>query len=100
MVHDELITFIVIGLPIVSIVGAKVIANVLKAKTRIQELRVEEERLKMEQGLRSDELNARILRMDDLGTTPQEIASLTEEVRQLREEVSRLKQDATNRPTA
>ena len=91
------ITMIVIGIPVLAGVGAGVIAMVLKWRTRVHELRVQEMKLKMEDRLKSDELNAKLLRMDDLGLSPAELASLTENVRQLREEVAQLRQEISSR---
>ena len=60
-------------------------------------MKVQEKKLAIEQQLRTDELNVRILKMDDFGLSPVEIASLAEDVRRLREEVAQLRQEIGTR---
>jgi hypothetical protein len=85
------------GLTVAGGIGYSVFEDILKARLRTRELKLQEKRIQMEQQLRTDDLNAKILRMDDLGISPNDLTSLAEEVRQLREEVSRLKQDLNSR---
>ncbi len=92
-----LIVAIVIGIPVIGGLLYAAFEKTLNTNLRLQELKVEEQRLRAEQALRTDELNAKILRMDDMGMSPTDIASLTEEIRQLREEVAKLKQEMNNR---
>ncbi|MCL4500054.1 MAG: hypothetical protein M1335_07445 [Chloroflexi bacterium] len=88
-----IIVFIVIGLP----VSLPFALGFYKHHLKARELRLQEKRLEIEQKLRQDELNAKIIRMDDLGVSPTEIASLAEEVRQLRQEMAQIKQEINNR---
>jgi len=92
-----LIVGIVVGLPIVCAFATPVIIVAMKHKLKYRELQVQEQKIRMEEKLRTDELNARILRMDDFGMSPTELAALTEQVRQLREEVANLKQESNSR---
>lgn len=91
------IVMIVIGVPVIGGLAYAAFEEVLKSRMKLQKLKVEEQRLKAEHSLRADELNAKILRMDDMGISPGEIASLREEVRQLREEMARIRQDINTR---
>ena len=91
------IAWIVVGVPVLCGVGATVVLAWLKTRVKHRELKIQEDKLKSEERLRTDELNARILRMDDFGLSPAEIASLADEVRRLREEVAQLRQEITNR---
>lgn len=92
--HDiALIVAIVIGIPVLGGLLIPIIALLRGWWLKARELKLKEEQHRMEERLRTDELNARILRMDDFGISPAEVNSLVEEVRQLRQEVSQLKQE-------
>jgi hypothetical protein len=82
---------------VVAGVGSEVIEHILKWRLKVHELKVQEMKLRMEDRLKSDELNAKLLHMDDLGLSPTELASLAENVRQLRDEVAQLRQEITSR---
>lgn len=88
-----LIVAIAVGIPVILDYAQKLYRDSLKAR----ELAIQERKLQMEEKLRSDELNAKILRMDDLGVSPEEIASLASEVRQLRQEVVQMRQELNGR---
>jgi len=86
---------------IVTIFGAPIAGGLvyawMKMRLRHHEIELQQQKLAAEQQLRTDELNAKILKMDDFGLSPVEIASLAEDVRRLREEVAQLRQEITNR---
>lgn len=84
---------IVVGLPVTLIFGGELYQSFLKHK----QLKLEERRLAMEEKMRSDALNSRLIEMDDLGISPLEIVSMQEEMRQLRAEVANLHQELDNR---
>ena len=88
---------IVVGIPVVCGIGYAAFEETLKWRLKMRELKVQEQKLAMEEKLRTDELNARILRMDDFGLSPVEIASLAEDVRRLREEVAQVRQEMSSR---
>ena len=88
---------IVVGVPVLGAILIPIIALVRGWWIKARELNVEEQRIRLEDKIRTDELNARILRMDDLGISPNDLASLAEEVRQLRQELAQLKQELNNR---
>ncbi len=88
---------IVVGIPVFGAILIPIIALVRGWWIKARELNVEEQRIRLEDKIRTDELNAKILRMDDLGISPSELASLAEEVRQLRQEVAQIKQELNNR---
>lgn len=95
---DSAITIvsIVIGFPVL---GGSLIAIVALLRSwwlRARELSVQEQRIRMEEKLRSDELNARILAMDDAGASASQVEQLMEEIRQLRQEVGQVRQDVNN----
>jgi len=69
----------------------------MKMRIRHHEIELQQQKLAAEQQLRTDELNAKILKMDDFGLSPVEIASLAEDVRRLREEVAQLRQEMSSR---
>ena len=92
-----MVVMIVIGVPILGGIAGGVINSMIKAKIKLRELDVQEQKIRLEDKLRTDELNAKILQMDDLGMSAGDIATLSEQVRQLREEITRLKQDINNR---
>lgn len=93
------IAWIVVGVPVLCAFAAGVSIAWMKMRVKHRELKLQEQRLAAEERLRTDEHNARILRMDDLGLSPAEIASLADDVRRLREEVAQLRQEITNRTT-
>ena len=88
---------IIIGIPVVGGIAIPIVALLRGWWIRARELKVEEERIRLEDKIRTDELNAKILRMDDWGVSPNELASLSEEVRRLRQELAELKQNLDNR---
>ena len=88
---------IVVGVPVLGAILIPIIALVRGWWIKARELNVEEQRIRLEDKIRTDELNARILRMDDLGISPNDLASLAEEVRQLRQELAQIKQELNNR---
>ncbi len=96
MHSDVYIIAIVVGLPSVVGVGAVIIHEWMKMRLKHRQLEVEQQKLAAEERLRTDELNAKILKMDDFGLSPVEIASLAEDVRRLREEVAQLRQEMSN----
>jgi hypothetical protein len=69
----------------------------MRTRLKHNEIEFQRERLAADQQLRMDELNAKILKMDDFGLSPAEIASLASDVRQLREEVAQLRREMTDR---
>jgi hypothetical protein len=91
------ITAIVVGVPVICVFGTGVVAIVGHLRLKAREMKVQEKKLAIEQQLRNDELNAKILKMDDFGLSPVEIASLAEDVRRLREEVAQLRQEIGTR---
>ena len=91
------IVFIVIGVPVLGGIGAGVIGQWMKLRLKHREIELQQQKLASEERLRTDELNAKILKMDDFGLSPVEIASLAEDVRRLREEVAQLRQEIANR---
>jgi hypothetical protein len=88
---------IVVGVPVICVFGVGAVAILSHWRLKAHEIKVQEKKLAIEHELRSDELNAKILKMDDFGLSPVEIASLVEDVRRLREEVAQLRQEITNR---
>jgi hypothetical protein len=94
---DVWIVAIVIGVPVVCGIGAGIIHGWMKMRLKYRELEVQQQKLLAEERLRTDELNAKILKMDDFGLSPVEIASLAEDVRRLREEVAALRQEMSSR---
>jgi hypothetical protein len=86
-----------VGLPVLGGTLIAVMALVRGWCLKGRELKLQEKRIQMEEKLRSDELNARILRVDDVGVTPAELASVAEEMRQLRQEVAQLRQEMNSR---
>ena len=88
---------IVVGVPVLGGILIPIIALVRSWWIKARELKIEEQRIRLEDKLRTDELNAKILRMDDFGISPVELTSLAEEIRQLRQEVAQLKQEINNR---
>lgn len=88
---------IVVGLPVVLGIGYAMFEHFMNVRVRLRELKVKELQAKAELQLRNDELNARILRMDDMGISPTDLLALRDEVRQLREEMSRIRQDVNSR---
>jgi hypothetical protein len=62
-----------------------------------RELKVQEKRIQMEERLRSEELNARILRSEEPGISASDLCGLTDELRQLRQEVAQLRQEVSTR---
>lgn len=87
------IVFVIIGIPVIGGLTYAAFEKILDAKVKLRELNVREIEARAHERLQADELNARILRMDDLGISATDIASLTAEMRQLRGEVAQLKQD-------
>lgn len=69
----------------------------MRTRLKYKDIELQRQRFEAEQQLRLDEMNARILKMDDFGLSPAEIASLAEDVRRLREEVAQLRQEMKNR---
>lgn len=88
---------LVVGIPVVGGTLVGMTALIFHWWKKAREMKIQEKRLEMEERLKSDDLNARILRMDELGFSPQEIASLADEVRRLREEVSQIRQQIDTR---
>lgn len=74
-------------------IGLGALEELLKCRLKLREIKVKERELAMQERLQADELNAKILKMDDFGLSPVEIASLTDDVRRLREEVAQLRQE-------
>lgn len=97
---SELVTIVTIavGLPVFGVCAIVIIALLRGYSLKTKELRYKEQQLKAEERLKTEELNAQILRMDD-GISAAQIVSLADEVRRLREEVAQLKQDLNNRIT-
>src|SRR5690242_12811067 len=87
------VVFIVIGLP----VSLPFLRGFYKDYVKHRELKIQEKRLEMEERLKQDELNARIIHMDDFGMSPNDIAMLAQEVRMLRQELNEMKQSMNNR---
>ena len=90
------IAAIVVGVPVVCGFGVGMVSLILWWRLKVRELKVREQQLAMEERLSSDELNAKLLKLDDFGLSPVELASLTEDVRRLREEVAQLKQQISS----
>lgn len=93
------IAAIVVCVPVFTFFGTIIAAVTMKNKVKHRELKLQEDKLAADTRLRTDELNAKLLRMDDFGLSPAEVASLTESVRQLREEVAQLRQEINSRTT-
>ena len=92
----ENIVAIVIGSPILAGCAIAITAIIRSWALKSRELRLKEREIQMEEKLRTDELNARILRSDDFPL--EQLSRLEEELRQLRAEVTQIKQDVNNRP--
>ncbi len=90
---EVLITAISIGTPCFIITLALLRGWWVKGR----ELKVQEKRIQMEERLRSEELNARILRSEEPGLSVSDLSCLTDEVRQLRQEVAQLRQEVNTR---
>jgi hypothetical protein len=88
---------IVVGIPVICVFGVGAVAILSHWRLKAHEMKVQEKKLAIEHELRSDELNAKLLRMDDFGLSPVEIASLVEDVRRLREEVAALRHEMSSR---
>ena len=86
---EVMITAISIGAPCFIIMVALLRGWWVKGR----ELKVQEKRIEMEERLRSEELNARILRSEEPGLSASELSGLTDEVRQLRQDVAQLRQE-------
>jgi len=86
---EVMITAIAVGAPCFIILMALLRGWWVKGR----ELRVQEKRIQMEERLRSEELNARILRSEEPGLSASDLSGLTEELRQLRQEVAQLRQE-------
>lgn len=78
-------------------IGLGALEELLKWRLKLRELKVKERELAVQERIQADELNAKILRMDDFGLSPAEVASLAEDVRRLREEVAQLRQETQSR---
>jgi len=87
----------VVGIPVICVFGTGVVAIMGHLRLKAREIKVREKELAIQQQLSTDELNAKILRMDDFGLSPVEVASLAEDVRRLREEVAQLRQEIGTR---
>lgn len=99
--HEAVWIFaIVVGVPIIGTLALVLTLVGMKTRVRHREIKLQEDKLALEERLRTDELNARLLRMDDFGLSDAEVASLAESVRQLREEVAQLRQEITNRTSS
>jgi hypothetical protein len=96
---DGVITLVgvIVGLPVLGGSAIAITALIRGWSLKAREIKLREHQMRVEERLRSDEMNARILKMDDYGISPAEFSRLAEEVRQLREEVARLKQDTNGR---
>ena len=92
-----LIIAIVVGIPVIGSLLYAAYEHSTKMRLKMSEIELERDRLRLEEKLKTDELNAKILRMDDLGMSPTDLAALSEQVRQLREEVAGLKQELHGR---
>jgi len=92
----QLALWLIFGLPVggAFLLGFYVIWKAFAAGGRRHKL--EEMRMKHEHQARMDELNAKIIKMDDLGISPIEFAGLTEEVRRLRQELEEMRQQITS----
>lgn len=94
------IVALVIGIPVLGGILISIVALLRGWWLKARELKVQEERIRMEERVRTDELNAKILRMDDMGISPLDFASMAEELRRLRDEVAQLKQELNTRVKA
>ena len=88
---------VIVGLPVLGGSAIAITALIRGWSLKAREIKLKEHQMRVEERLRADELNARILRMDDYGISPAEFSQLAEEVRQLREEIAKLKQDVNGR---
>lgn len=88
---------VVIGLPVLGGSAIAITALIRGWSLKAREIKIKEHQMHVDERLRTDEMNARILHMDSVGISPAEFNQLAEEVRQLREEVARLKQDTNGR---
>jgi hypothetical protein len=92
------IALIVTTIPTLSVFGTIIGIVWMRTKLKHRDLKLKEDQLALDERLRTEEINAKLLRMDDFGLSPVEIASLAENVRQLREEVAQLRQEINNKP--
>jgi len=94
---DIVVVGIVIGGPILAWLVKSIVKETYSVGLKLAELKLKAKQAAIEEKMRSDELNAKILYMDDYGISPVQLNQLAEEVRQLREEVARLRQDTNGR---
>jgi len=92
---DGVITLVavIVGLPVLGGSAIAITALIRGWALKARELKLREHQMRVEERLRTDEMNARILHMDDYGISPAEINQLAEEVRQLREEMKQMQQN-------
>lgn len=91
------LTAVIVGLPTLGGSLIAITALIRGWSLKAREMKLKEEQLRMEERLRTDEMNAKILRADGYGISPAEFNQLAEEVRQLREEMARMRQDVNGR---
>ncbi len=92
---DKAVTIValVIATPIIGGCAIAIVAIARGWWLKARDLKIREQHLRIEEKLRTDEMNAKILRMDDGVLSESRLASLEEEVRRLREEIAQLKQN-------
>lgn len=83
----------IIGLPIAGITLIGIVALVRGWSLKSHEIKLREHQMRVNERIRQDEMNAKLLHADDFGVSPAEFNQLAEEVRQLREELAKIRQD-------
>jgi hypothetical protein len=90
---------IVIGLPVLCGVLISVASIIRSWHIKSRELKLEEKKLLIDEKLRAEEMNARILNMDSGAVSAAAMAELADQVRQLREEVAELRRQGASQTT-
>lgn len=83
----------IVALPFAGGTIIAVVALIRGWSLKSREIKLKEHQMHVNERIRQDELNAKLLRADDFGISPVEFNQLAEEVRQLREEVRQMKQN-------
>lgn len=84
---------VIIGFPIIGGSAIAITALLRGWWLKSRELKIQERRIAMEERIQQDELNAKILRMDDYGLSASDIAALTEQIRQLQSEIADIRRE-------
>ena len=88
-----LILAIIVGFPVLGGSAIAITALLRGWWLKARELKLHEQRIAVEERIRQEEINAKILRMDDYNISASEVAALSEQVRQLRSEIAEIRQE-------